>query len=187
MEYDSKFAKQFDEAYWAAQHPDVRALRAMPQGYDRQQAAVELYPKGHKIDLSIHGWGMSPYTEMFYRTQGGYTWVVSFGMNARDYYEGSPLAPLPGLPAYNPKLFPPGCIKVSLDLADYPPFEKKEPEPVPEYNPVGGPIDYLPGAYYSSKQDREPLGAKWTDPRGTFVKQGTQTPFGVFGQRWVLQ
>lgn len=124
----------FNERYWAAQHPDVRALRNA-DAKDRQELAISLATRGFVIDTPIMVWGWDPEMTMRLRKEYGYTWVPS------ALQPPVTLAPglwFPGMPSYDERNIPPGAVKVSVDPADYPPYEPPRPDPRGQsYNPVG--------------------------------------------------
>jgi len=121
-------ASVFDTAYVLSKDPRVQALFAGYMGFPgtaldpsvRYNTAYQLALSGLLIDAPIDAYAGDPYTYMFEREQYGYTWVPS------ALAAPIPLAPglsYPGVPSYNANPpFPPGSIKVSINLADYPPF-----------------------------------------------------------------
>lgn len=165
----------FDNAYWAAQEPEVQALRTITDPDARAAQASALAMKGFTIDVPIMVWGWDPYLVMTMRTQFGYTWVPSA---LQQPIAEAPGAVQPGVVSYDPLHPPPGSIKVSVNLADYPPVA---PPPAPV---VAAPVTELVGGqsigsiYYTVTGDSSPDGTKFTDARGTFVKHMVVTPFG---------
>ena len=183
----------FDNAYWLSQPREVRALRGTeptdaqklagasgfyPMDSDtRMNRGVELAIKGFKIDVPIMLWGWDPYKVMKLRLEYGYTWVP----NALQ----PPVQMAPGLSGsginlvpYDPKNPPGGAIKVSVNLADYPPFDPPIPLPPSpaQEGPVGG--QSVGNLYYSVPGETFIDGQKFSEPRGTFLKHVTITPFG---------
>ena len=69
--------KQFDQAYWASQPPEVQALPGMADPDQRATQAATLATNGFTIDVPIMVWGWDPYLVMTMRAQFGYTWVPS--------------------------------------------------------------------------------------------------------------
>lgn len=104
-----------DDAYWAAQPPEVQKLRYM-QPEDREKAAGELIAKGFKIDVPVMVWGWGASTTNSLRAAYGYTWVPS------ALQEPVLLAPglsMPGnLKPYDPNNPPPGSIPVDTTNVD---------------------------------------------------------------------
>ena len=169
---------QFDAAYWLAQPPEVRALNPLAKATlepdQRLKLGTELAMKGFKIDVPIMIWGWDPYKVMKLRLEYGYTWVP----NALQSPVGAaPGLKGPGITPYDPDNPPGGAIKVSLNLADYPPFD---PPPAPaavQTTPVGA--QSVGNVYYSLPGDVGfQDGYKYADPRGTFVKHVLISPFG---------
>lgn len=193
--------EQFNNMYWAAQPPEVRALAAMPRTSEEEigariDAADDLARKGFVIDAEIHGYGYDPYTNMVRMRDHGYTWYP-----ARFQTPNYDLAPgVAGMPRnvisggtvwpnrpYDPNNPMPGSIKVSLDPADYPPFDKAPEPPPPVPQGVPGVITgrrtrgIIPG-------DNSPDGTKWTDVTTgrVWVKRFYANPFGGSVQ-WELE
>ena len=165
---------EFNEVYWAAQPPAVRALREMQNGPDKMNAAVALAQQGFTVDVFIGFYGFEPWGTMSGRQMQGLKWAPAL---LQDYHmvpnpinpgESGPDAPMPK-----------GAIKTSVDPADYPPFDPPEPPNKPQLvkNPVGVQI---PGTniYAGDFGDNWPAGSQYTDERGAFVKKSQQTPFG---------
>ncbi len=192
---------EFNQVYRAAQPPEIRALMDMhnpeevhvvntstttsqpvssgpPPTQDEINArAAALAQKGFTIDVPIMVWGWDPYLVMQLRQQFGYTWVPS------ALQPNVAVAPgLPGfgnLPPYDPNHPPPGSIKVSLNISDYPPFDPPmpvTPDPAANSDPVG--LQTLGTLYLSVRGEAYPDGAKFTDSRGTFLKHVNINPFG---------
>src|SRR5258708_1898296 len=119
---------EFDKIYWLSQPPEVRALEinTTPDQDIRMGRGIELAIKGFKIDVPIMLWGWDPYKVMKLRMDYGYTWVP----NALQPRVGAaPGLTGPGIIPYDPNNPPGGAIKVSVNLADYPPFDPPIPPP----------------------------------------------------------
>lgn len=175
----------FDAAYLAAQPKPIRAVMAMPTDSSaalaaRQAAAVAVAKQGYLVEGKIVGWGFDPWMTMKNYEQEGYTWV-------NNILQPAVLPPglnFPGLPAYDPNNPPAGSIKVSTNLADYPPD-------APPATPGPAPLSYyigplLPGQTNEYETyDSTPNGFTVSTAEGTFVKyrQVTQGPFGP----WIVQ
>src|ERR1041385_2776639 len=107
----------FNEAYWAHQPPEVRALRGVPPDVGMEtpggltDQAKALIQKGFIIDVPIMVWGWDPFKVMSLRIQYGYSSV--------------------------PDALGVSRIKVSTDPADFPPFDPPAPTPAPLTAPVG--------------------------------------------------
>lgn len=171
----------FDAAYWAHQPPEVRALRDISDADQRLSRASELAMKGFTIDVPIMAWGFDPYYTMKMRRDYGFTWVPSA---LQSPISVAPGLTVPGAQPYNPDAPPPGSIKVSLDLADYPPFEPPAPvapPPAQSGSPVGD--QSLGNIYHAQPWDHSPDGTQVVEARGKFVKRRIATPFG-FMQFW---
>lgn len=114
------------EIYRAAQPPEIRALMNMPReiGGARDKKGFELAQQGFVIDVPIMVWGWEPVTTMLMRKNLGFVWVPSgLQPNIPNAFGTTP--PIPA-----------GAIKVSVDAADYPPFDVPEP-PKPPAGVVG--------------------------------------------------
>lgn len=127
----------------------------MAQGDGRGEKAYALALSGELIDVAIDAWGWDPYTIMGMRKDQGWTWIPS------ALQPPVPLGPginFPGLPAYDAAHPPAGTIKVSIDPADYPPYEKA-PAPVPVNMNLVGILAYGnvyfpgPGAHADTVKD----------------------------------
>ncbi len=96
--------EQFNDIYWAAQPPEVRALREV-QASESEPLAKKLAVRGFVIDGPIHGWKWDAYRTMWFRQEYGLANILAVG--------GQP-------------------IKTSLNAADYPAFDPpKVPEGSP--------------------------------------------------------
>lgn len=168
---------QFDKAYWLSQPPEVRVLDQLApkplEADERLTRGTALAKQGFKIDVPIMIWGWDPYKVMKLRLEYGYTWVP----NALQPPVGAaPGLRGPGITAYDPNNPPGGAIKVSVNIADYPPFDPPPPA-VPTPDPVGP--QSVGNVYYSLPSDVGfPDGYKYTDTRGTFIKHVLVSPFG---------
>lgn len=130
------------DIYWAHQPPAVRVLRGM-NSPEVDIAAMDLQNQGYKIDVYIMVWKMDPGTAMGIRINSGYTWVPNGG---QPNVPQTPQGGLFSLPMYDPTKAPMGSIKVSLDAADYPPFDPPTPVAPPATNIVG---NHLYGIIYT--------------------------------------
>lgn len=165
----------FDKAYWAAQTPEVRALGAIDDLAQRIKRGAELATKGFTVDVPVMVWGWDPYLVMKMRSDFGYTWVPSALQPAVTIAPG---ISQPGTISYDPSRPPAGSIRVSTNIADYPPFDP--PVPPPPHPAQDGPVGLqnLGTLYYSVPGEVYPDGAQFTDTRGTFLKHVVFTPFG---------
>jgi len=166
---------EFDKAYWAAQPPEARALPAVDEFELRVKRAAELAAKGFVIDVPIMVWGWDPYLVMKMRSDYGYTWVPSA---LQPNISVAPGVTQPGSVPYDPTHAPEGSIRVSTNIADYPPFDP--PVPPAQQNTSGDPVGLqsLGNLYLSVPGEVYPDGAKFSDARGTFLKHVALTPFG---------
>jgi hypothetical protein len=179
---------QFDQAYLAAQPPEIQALMALDASSSDALAAratqgATLAGKGFLIDAPIMVYAWDAYLCMMERQSLGMTWAPSAlmpGLGSPNGYTLPGLSPQPGQIAYDPNNPPPGSIKVSTNPADYAPFDP--PAPPPPLAPVStdpvGPLSV--GNLYLSTPlgNTYPDGAVVTEARGTFLKHVTITPFG---------
>jgi hypothetical protein len=170
----------FDKAYWASQPSELQALPAIEDFNQRATRAADLATKGFIVDVPIMAWVWDPYLVMTMRADYGYTWVPSALQPNVTVASG---VTQPGAVSYDPTHPPPGSIKVSTNIADYPPLNPPAPSPQPSNN--GDPVGLLSvGTLYLSVAGEAYLdGAKFTDSRGTFLKHVTITPFGR-GNYW---
>lgn len=169
--------QEFNSAYWAAKPPSVRALKDIENQQERALKAFEQATRGFVVDVPTMVWGWSPYLVMKMRQDYGYTWVPSA---LQPPVSIAPGLSVPGVVSYDPNNPLAGSIKVSLDLADYPPFDPPPP-PAPQQtagDPVGPQI--IPGmpmyqvlAWYDGAD-----GSAWSGPRGRFVLHSVMNPFG---------
>jgi len=164
---------QFNAAYWASRPPEVRALRNIESfSSERAQAALALAEKGIAIDTELEAIGAyQPYETMHYRSYNGYPWFPGL-MSGKFFSPGFvPPEPVPGISIYDPKNPAPGSLKVSTDIADFPPFDPPPPVTPPADLPmVGGRI--LDNMYDAGPGDSQavPAGFEWSDSRGKFQK-----------------
>jgi len=133
---------KFNQAYWAAQPPDVQKLNKMDSFSDERTAlAIDLATKGHVIDHQIQALGVSAYETMRLREMYGYTWVPSLLMQPIKIAPGIVIPMAPRADHYDPDAYPSGCIIVSADVEDYQPYPTAAPAvppaPVAEIHPVG--------------------------------------------------
>jgi hypothetical protein len=169
----------FNAAYWLHQPPEVRVLEVntTPDQDKRMAIGVPLALKGFKIDVPIMLWGWSPLKVMQLRQDFGYTWVPNA---MQPQVTASPGLTGPGITPYDPNNPPGGSIKVSTNIADYPPFDP--PIVVPSgpatASYVGGQMLLGQNMYYVLLGDHTPPGQPVNDPRGTFIKKLVETPFG---------
>ena len=132
-----------DDIYWAAKPPAVRALRELPSGTDRDTKAQALAQSGYLLDVPIDVWNWDAVTTMGVRQQLGFTWVPSALQPPLNGQIGT------GAP-------PPGAIRVSVNAADYPPFDPPAPPVLQSTNVVGWQIfgniyTYGPGAIVNAQ------------------------------------
>jgi hypothetical protein len=165
----------FDKVYWASEPPELQALPAIDDMSQRTLRAAALAAKGFIVDVPIMVWGWDPYLVMTMRANYGYTWVPSA---LQPNVTVAPGVTQPGTAAYDPTHPPAGSIKVSTNIADYPPFTPpaSSPQLATDGDPVG--VQSIGTLYLSVVGDTSPDGAKFTDSRGTFLKHVTITPFG---------
>jgi hypothetical protein len=176
MSTEASSAAAFNAAYWAHQAPDVRALKDVADPSERAQRAASLAMQGLQIDVPIMAWGFDPYLTMKMRRDYGFTWVPTA---TQPRVTIAPGLSAPGATPYDPDHPIPGSIKVSLDLADYPPFDPPAPvtpAPTPNASPVGD--QSIGNIYRAQSWDTSPDGAQFADARGRFVKHKIATPFG---------
>lgn len=161
----------FDNAYWAAQPPAVASC----QSACTQSQAQALVVQGYKVDVPIDVWGWDPYLVMSLRQQYGYTWVPAAGQPPVTIAPG---LTMPGVAPYDPNNPPAGSIKVSLNLADYPPFQAP---PAPA-NTVTATVfvgsQNYGCVYYALAGDPASNGAQVVVGDKTFTKVKLSTPFG---------
>jgi hypothetical protein len=168
--------QQFDQVYWASQPPEVQALLGLTNPEQRATNAADLATKGFTVDVPIMAWGWDAYLVMTMRVQFGYTWVPSA---LQPPVTIAPGLAQPGVVAYDPLHPPPGSIKVSTNIQDYPPFD---PVALPQQktpagdDPVG--LQSIGTIYLSVRGEAYQDGATFTDTRGTFQKHMVVTPFG---------
>ena len=166
---------EFDQVYWASQPPEVRALPSIEDQNSRATRAADLATKGFVIDVPIMVWSWDPYLVMKLRSDFGYTWVPAALQTPVTIAPG---LSSPGTVPYDAAHPPSGSIRVSINAADYPPFDPPAvaPSPAATNDPVG---PQSLGVLYNSVPGENFLdGAKFTDARGTFLKHVVISPFG---------
>lgn len=104
-----------EDAYWAAQPPEVQQLRTIGDYNARLSLAGDLAAKGYTIDRGIMVNGWDPLKTMTARQIYGYTWTPSFNQSVNSAPPGMALSPET---AYDPSNPPTGSIKVSTAFAD---------------------------------------------------------------------
>lgn len=175
---------EFNAAYWAAKHPEVRALKDLPTcTMERLGKAFELARAGHILDYEVDAVGLDPGQTMWLRTQHGITWVQKFP-DPCPWNLAPGTTGMPGIP-FDPDNPPAGAIKTSLYLGDYPPYDPPPPPPV-----VAG-VEALPwwerplgpGKYAVRIGDGSPDGTM----AGGYVKQVVPSPFGKPWMWWELK
>ena len=179
----------FNSAYWSSKPPQVRDLNAMDPDVPRMNAAFASAVQGFLIDKEIDGWGLDPFIRMSQRIAEGYTWVPSALQAPVQIAPGLSVPAAAGIPVYDPLHPPAGSIKVSITLADYPPFDPPKPAPTPDPNATLSPVGIqLHDSYYAEQPwDRTKEGQTTgqggvpADPRGTFVKHFVPSLFGLTG------
>lgn len=172
---------QFNDLYWAAQPPEVRALRDMPRTSPedadaRYTKAVELATKGFVIDTQIHAEGLEPWATMWLRLRYGYTWVPSI-LQVPNFDLAPGISGMPG-DGYDPHNPMPGSIAVSLEADDYPAYEQAPPVVVA--TPPAKPGPALTATIRSAVAgENSPSGTVWVDENGAkWVKVAVRVPFG---------
>jgi hypothetical protein len=167
---------EFDQAYWASQPPEVRALPGVTDSGQRATRGAELASKGFLIDVPIMVWGWDAYLVMKMRSDYGYTWVPSA---LQPPVSIAPGVSVTGAVPYDAAHPPSGSIHVSTNAQDYPPFNlpaQLTPQTPAGDNPVG--LQSVGSLYLSVPGETYQDEAKFTDARGTFVKHVVVTPFG---------
>jgi hypothetical protein len=102
-------------AYWAAQPPEVQAMRSIPDVGARDAKAQELAKQGFTIDYPIMVWQWDPLSTMRERIKDGYTWIPAVGQPSIEVTAG---ASFPGKKSYDPRNPPRGSVAVSTVFAD---------------------------------------------------------------------
>lgn len=143
----------FDLAYVASKDPRIQALFAGTLGLPgasldpatRQAQALNLaLTTSLVIDGLIDAAGADPYYTMLWRAEDEYTTYPSI---LQPGVQVPPGLSFPGLPPYDPALY---AIKVSTNLADYPPFTVPTPTPTPAQQTLFGVI-IAPGYIFASQ------------------------------------
>ena len=165
----------FNEAYWLSKPPAVRAIRSVPTcSPERWQAAMDLVKAGYIIDPDIEVSGLQPYETMYWRKYYGYTWIPKFP-DAPSWTLMPGITGLPGIP-YDPTNAPKDSIKVSLDSADYPPYDPPRPITLPI------PVEAKPWWERPLGSGKYAVRIGDTSPDGTissgYVKRVKEGPFG---------
>lgn len=180
----------FANEYWNAQPTPLQAARNSPLTQTQCDAFLA---QGLVVDYEIMQLGWDPFLVMLQRLTCGYVWFPNESMPPVTLVPGLQLA---GFVTYNPTDPPNGAISVSLNPADYPPFNPP-PAPLPVTDLVG--LAYGPSVLYNYQGKSYPTymsnpgsnnsaiadGGTYTDARGTFTKIVNSTPFGaeIF---WIL-
>lgn len=170
----TSITQPFDTAYWLSFPPEVQALQSLSAGSQERETAAEAVALAGKayIDVPIHVWGWSPYLTMLIRQSAGYTWIPN-ALQAN--VPTVPGADLPGLTPYDPKNPPPGSIKVSTNIADFPPFTPQLPTTPATSEPLVGALmfgnvyAYGPGVWSSTTPK------VWIVTNGQLVQQDGST------------
>lgn len=156
VEQDKMLA--FVKAYWLAQPPPVRAFQDMPNTLpdgmlspERGALAQELTRQGFDVDLPIMVWDWNPYYVMEVRQNEG---------------------------VINPLYLSGHVIKVSIDLADFPPYEKPAPPPLADSRFVGRYTGFLNWYFSTTAGNTVANGASVVQDGDTFVKEITFTVTG---------
>jgi hypothetical protein len=163
----------FDAAYVASLPPALQGLMAMPIGdptsnLARATAALKLAQQGYAIDYNIMVLGADPWLIMNQRVVAdGLRW----GPSALQSGPANPFTQQSGP-------VPAGAITYSINISDYPPFAPVVPAPpAPTVSPVGPDMSYVDPntgkeVYAAQAGDPYPLGYRWTDASGVYVKVG---------------
>lgn len=167
--------EKFNQAYWASFPPAVRALAEIPGGEEmRQQVALELAQTGlYKIDPAIHYRGLDPYLSMRQWEYYGYKWLPNLLMPPPVWDTNG------WSPCMDAALAPPGAIKVSSKIEDYPPYDPPRPPAPPDDKASPSDIWTSPTTRGVRLNDTSPGGTTWKDEKGaTWLKYVKVTPFG---------
>jgi hypothetical protein len=146
---------------------------------NKESVAATLASQGYTIDVPIQVFGWGAFNAMSQRLSAGMTWVPS----ALQQPLGAPggvalpgITTFPGQTVYDPANPPAGAIRVSTNVADYPPFDKPvDPAVQSVVNPIGPKI--VGNLYLTVVGDQRPDAATYEDARGKFVKHVTPPPF----------
>jgi hypothetical protein len=181
----------FDTAYWNSQPSAVASLQTIPGEGQRETAAQALAQQGQIIDVPIMVWGWDPWKVMLLRQAFGYTWVPSMLQPNVTAAPGG--MPPFGEAPYDPNNPPAGSIKVSTNIADYPPSAPPSPPPAPPatlpsdaFTTTGGYIAAIGptsggGIYVVLAGDNVPDGEIVTAPDGhQYMRHQGALPFGTF-------
>jgi hypothetical protein len=160
--------------YFNSKDPRIVALQSLPDMAAKisEAATLDANGTGLIIDWAIDIWGWDPVLVMGARKAYGYTWCPA------GFQPNPPLADLA-----DPSKAWPRSIKVSVDLADYPPFA-----PPPPALPVNtSPIGTLNGDAYSVNIPAAQIHGQWlyrdgqpyTDTTGTYIFHNVPGMFGA--------
>lgn len=168
----------FDTAYWLSLPPEVRALKDVPDVGKSAELVQDLVQKGFTIDVPIQVWNWSPWKTMLLRESYGYTWVASAGQPPPLVAPRTDFPNDIGITRYDPDNPPAGSIRVSTNIADYPPFDPPAPPPPVTTGTYVG-YDMGGGFFVSRAGDPAKDGDIVTEARGTF--RFRQAPGGLVG------
>lgn len=138
----------FVKAYWLAQPPAVRVLQHMPSDIGARDAkALELAQQGYNVDVPIMVYDWNPYWVMQVRENEGLT-DVRDGTGSR-------------------------ALKVSSNIADFPPFDPPPPPPPHSDQKLVG-ANAFGNVYYSTEAGKGILdGVQVTQDGVNYVKSVT--------------
>ncbi len=128
LDFDLATQHAFNSAYWMSFPPIIRSTfdPASEEAYEARKAkAVAFSQQGYKIDTFIMLMKQDPYVTMRLLQQMGFKSVPALGE------EPVTLPPSLGGPSSA------GSIKISLDLADYPPYPVPVVPPTAARSPLG--------------------------------------------------
>ena len=179
----------YNSAYWASKPPQVRELGLLePGSKERLDKACSLAAEGFLIDLEIDGWALDPFIRQSQRIAYMYTWWPSALQAPIPLAPGLFVPSSAGLAPYDPLHPPAGSIKVSINLADYPSWDKPKVDPPTIGSALSPVAQQLHDVYYASQPwDHYDAGAVTgaagvpADPRGEFLKMFTPSIFGQTG------
>lgn len=138
--FDLATAQALQKAYALSRPPEIQALlakRATPNlavppltyvdGPELYFEAQQLGKQGLLVDGEIDGYGTLVIAAMTERLNSGYAWWVNI------------MQPVPGSPVgySDPNVRPPGALKVSINPADFPPFNPPVVTPAPPASVIG--------------------------------------------------
>lgn len=186
----AKNQAELNAAYWANKPPPVRALNLMDPDTPRMDAAYDLVMKGYNIFAEVDADGWDAWTVMSNLSRYGYTWYPNMvQVDRQTKIEIAPGIMVPTIANYDPLHPPPGSIKISLDLSDYPPFDPPKPPPPTDAHTLMSPVgQQLHDIYYAEQPwDKTVEGAVTgeggvpADSRGKFKKVYTASLFSRTG------